>query len=262
MLLAAFVLQASAATFAPPLDTPLRVTTERIEKGRRYAAERLVRFLAEPGGYRAEVRMRSAASDTQDLTGALYEAGFGALAGRLLVFHLDSAGAVIAIDDMAALWEAFCRRVGEVAAQRKSLAAPDAAKLAERIAAPLRAMPVERQRAMLASWITALIAPEAREPAGERPVRVPGVSPFGGAVTLEGTRSVTRFPRGLRGVTRASADVAQGERAGHIDYELIEDLDPETGLLIESRLIQKTRAGTVETMRITTLKVERAASAD
>ena len=130
MLLAAFVLQASAAIFAPPLDTPLRVTSDRIEDGRRYSAERLVRFLAEPGGYRAEVRMRGAASDTQDLSGALYEAGFGALAGRLLVFHLDSAGTVVAVDDMAALWDIFCRRVGEVAAARKSLSPAEAAKLA------------------------------------------------------------------------------------------------------------------------------------
>ena len=260
MLLAAIVLQASAAAFAPRVDAPLTVTSERTEGGeRRYMMERLVRFAREGAGWRGEVRLLRAEGDAQEASGAMFEAGFGALAGRTLVFHLDAAGKVVAVDDMAALWERFCASVAAMAAARKSLAPADRATLAARIAAPLRALPAERQRAMLGSLIGSLVADESITP-GTEAVRVPGSSPFGGPLTLEGTRSAAPLPDGLvRSVTRAEADIAApaGGEAGHVALDRTVVIDPRTGLIVRSESVTRTRRGAIETVRATRLTVHR-----
>lgn len=257
MLLAALVLQASAAPFAPPLAAPLKVTSERSEGAdRRYVMERLVRFARDGRGWRAEVRLLRAEGDAQEASGAMFEAGFAALAGRTIVFHLDAAGEVIAIDDMAALWEHFCARVAEMAVARKSLAAADRATLAARIAAPLRALPAERQRAMLGSLIASLVAEEGTMP-GVEAVRVPGTSPFGGPLTLQGSRSTALLPGGLvRAVTRAEADIGAGGETGHVAIERTTEIDPRTGLIARSESVTRTRRGATEAMRSTILTVE------
>lgn len=248
MLLAAIVLQASAASFSPPLDHALRVVTERQEDARIYRMERRIRFTGEGEGYRAQVVLANADSETGDSSGPLFEAGYAALAGATLVLHLDQTGAVTAIDGMPDLWERLCRRVAEVAATRRPLAPGDRSKFADRIAAPLRAMPAERQRAMLASLVLAVIPDEPLRP-GTGAVRLPGSSAYGSATPLEGVRVVVALPDGtLRSTTSASAEGVALER--------VTEVDPRTGLITRNRKTLHIRTGELEKRSVTTLVAE------
>jgi hypothetical protein len=263
MLIAAALLQVAAVpVFAPPLDTPLRVVTERVETGaspRRFRMERLVRFAPEAEGYRAEVVILAIAGDTPEASGALYEAGFGSLAGRMLVFHLDRAGRVAAIEDMTGIWARICRGVADNAAARRNLPPADRAALTQRLEMPLLALPADRQRALIGSLVAALIAEEAAEPAGTRPVRIPGALPFGGAVTMEGQRVLSSAGDArMRSVTRASAPEGDAPaRAGRVEVEMRREYDSQSGLLTQSIDTTSTRVGTGaearETRRVTTL---------
>jgi hypothetical protein len=249
MLLAAYLLQAATLSFSPPLDAPLRVTSERREDARLYRLERQLRFAREDQGYRADVTLRAATGETPDSSGTLYEAGYGALIGTPITFHLDRAGTVTAIDDMPALWERFCTRVAEVAAARRALAPAERDRLAARIATPLRALPPERQRAMLASLVAVAIADEDPAP-GTHPIRLPANSAYGSAAPLDGTLAVTPLPDGLlRSTTRASSATVTLER--------IVDSDPATGMIRRNSKTLTVRAGGLEKTTITAITVER-----
>ncbi|MBC9032709.1 hypothetical protein IAG41_09930 [Sphingomonas sp. JC676] len=270
MFLAAALLQVTAApVFAPPLDAPLRVVTERVETGtsaRRFRMERLVRFAREEAGYRAEVVILGIASDTHEASGTLYESGFGSLAGQILVFHLDSAGRVLAIDDMARIWGRICSGVADNTAARRNLPSADRAALAKRLETPLVAMPADRQRELIGSLVAALVAEEAAEPVGTKPVRIPGALPFGGAVTMEGERVLSGAGDArMRSVTRASAEAplapegSAPARAGRVEVEMRREFDSKSGLLTQSTDTTFTRVGSGaearETRRVTTLQV-------
>lgn len=248
MLLAAIVLQASAVHFAPPIDAPLHVVSERREGARSFRLERDLRFRREGEGYRTEVILRAATGETPDSSGALYEAGYAALLGTPIVFHLDSRGALTAIDDLPALWERYCARVARVAAARRVLAPAEREKLAARIAAPLRALPADKQRAMFASLVSAVIVDEALTP-GIAPVTLPASSAYGGAAPLSGTRSVTPLPGGLlRATTSAASDVAT--------LEQVSELDPQTGLIARVSKTLRVRSAGIERLSTTLITVE------
>jgi hypothetical protein len=275
MFLAALLLQASVAapSFAPPTDTPLRIVTERSETGageRRYRFERLVRFSRQSTGYRAEAMLLASTSAAPPALGELVERGLTALAGRKIVLHLDATGAVTAIDDMAVLWDLVCGRVAEAAASRQSLPSAEARALADRIAAPLRALPPERQRALLATLVTAAIATEPLDsPRATLPVRLSGVSPFGKPVTLEGTRRTDPIEGGLlRTTTRASATVTltsqQGAPAatGSVELERVRTFDPRTAMIAASIDTTVNTLSATKTRLVTRLQVARATPAE
>lgn len=248
MLLAAIVLQASAAGFAPPLDTPLQVISERRDGERLFRMERELRFRREGTGYRAEVILRSAAGETPDSSGALYESGYAALADIPITFHLDGAGALTAIDDLPALWERYCARLADVTAARRALAPAERTRLAARIAAPLRALPPEKQRAMLASLVSAVIVEEALAP-GSAPVELPGSSAYGSAAPLRGMRTVTPIAGGLlRATTDASSDI--------VTLEQVTEFDPRTGLIVSASKTLRLRTGDQEKLSSTRLIVQ------
>ena len=247
MLIAAIALQAGAVAFAPPLDTALRVVSERHENARAYRLERELRFTREGAGYRAQAVLRAASGETPDSSGALYEAGYGALVGVPILFHLDRAGMVTDIDDLPALWERYCARVAEVAAARRVLAPAERTRLAARIAAPLRALPAERQRAMLASLVSSVVAGEELVPG---PVRLPASTTIGGAAPLDGTRTLAPLPEGrVRSTTIARSETVTLER--------VTDIDPRTGLILRNSKITRVRAGAVEQTSTTLLTVEK-----
>ncbi|MDP5278880.1 hypothetical protein Q9Q95_08095 [Sphingomonas sp. DG1-23] len=274
MLLAAIALQASVAApiFAPPIDAPLRIVTERTEIAsdqRHYRLERLVRFSKEGLGYRAEALILGSASEAPQVLGNLVERGLSALAGRTIVLHLDSNGRVVAIDAIADLWERVCQRVSDAAATRQSLAPGEARTLAERIAAPLRALPPERQRALLATLVAAAILPEPLDPPGTvAPVELPGASPFGTPVTLRGTRSTAADNGLIRTTTLASAAMDLPARSdapaasGSVALERIRTSNPRTGLIASGLDTTRNRVGGRETLLVTRLRVERANPAD
>jgi len=242
LLTAAIMIQAQAAVFAPPLGVPIRVVTERTQgdagKSRTVRIERLVRFARDGEGYRAEVILLDADTEAQDGANAMLQAGFAGLAGRTMAFRLDGAGKVILVEDRQALWDLFCASVLKaVLAKRDRGTRAEQAALAERMAGPLRALPPERQQAMLASLVTALISQDAGDPPGTRAVRLPGASPFGGTVMLTGTQTVSTAGIATHRTTRAAAEVP----GGRIALEIDRDTDPRTGLI----------ASTGETLRTT-----------
>lgn len=272
MLAAAVLLQASIAapTFAPPLDTPLRVLVERSDSGpvsRHFTMERLVRFSRSGDGYVAKVLVLRAESSGAEAMSGMIDAGFSALRGTPIVFRLDASGALVSIDELAAVWERLCHGIGEVAANRRSLAADERKRLASRIAAPIGALPAEQQRALLGSLVTALIASEPAAP-GVAPVKLPGASPFGRPATLEGTRRTRIAGALIEAVTLASADVslpAEREtpaRSGSLALETIRSADPRTGLVASNVETLRTTTGTGsdarETLRVTRLSVQSA----
>ena len=272
MLLAAVLLQASIAApaFAPPLGTPLRIVTERIEISpgeRRYRLERLVRFSKEGAGYRAEAVLLTNASAAPEALGNLVERGLSALAGRIIVLHLDEQGQVTTVDEMTALWERVCQRIAEAAATRPGLPADSASA---RLVAPLRALPPERQRALLATLVTAAIMTDSRElPGSVTPVRLPGASPFGAPVTLEGTRRTATADNGLVQVsTTASAKVdlpvqaGAPARTGSVSLDRQRAFDPRTGRLSAAtdtvRNVSETGPAARETLLVTRSRIENA----
>ena len=279
MLLAAAVLQLSVAApaFAPPTDAPLRVVTERTEtsaEARHYRLERLVRFAREDGGYRAEVAVLGSTSEAPQSLVNLVERGFAALAGRKIVLHLDGKGGIVAVDDMPALWERVCKAVTDAAATRPGLAPGEAAALAVKLSAALRALPPERQRSLLATLVTALVSTEPLDPIGSAlPVKLPGVSPFGAPVTLEGTRRTSPADSGrLRTTITASAtmtltdDKGGTPTSGTVSLERIRTFDPHTGLiesgLDTTRNVTGSGAAARSTLLLTRLRVEPARASD
>lgn len=272
MLLAVVMLQASIAapTFAPPLGTPLRIVTERIETSpaeRRYRLERLVRFSKEGSGYRAEAVLLANTSAAPEALGNLVERGLSALAGRTIVLHLDERGEVTMVDEMATLWERVCQRIAEAAARRHGLASGAASA---KLVAPLRALPPERQRGLLATLVTAAIMTDPRESPGSFvPVRLPGASPFGTPVTLEGTRRTATADNGLiRASTTASAKVDLPAQAGapagtgSVSLDRQRVFDPRTGMLSTAtdtaRNVSGTGAAARETLLVTRIRIENA----
>jgi hypothetical protein len=244
---------APASVFAPPIGAPLLVTTEHHstigETERRYKLERLVRFHRAPDGYRAEVRVLRPSTDASHAVGGMVEAGFAALAGRTLVFHLDAAGKVTGVEEMAVLWERLCEGIGAMVADSGS---PDPAArkaLTQRIAAPLRALPDERRRAMLSTLVTAVIVEEAPDPVGAlTPVHLPGASPLGQKLVLEGVRTTTAVDGNeIQSVTRASSGPVEG--GGQVDLERTRRSDPRSGLLSFSSDTTHTIAGSAADAR-------------
>lgn len=236
--LAPIVLQAAALVFAPPADTPFRIVSERVqdeESGRRiFRTERLIRFARDGIGWRAEVRVIRAdapgqASDTE----AMFEAGYSGVTGRTLVFRLDGQGKVLSLDDHEAVWARFCEGIGRVFAARKQVTPAERALLEKRIAAPLAAMPESRRMAILGSLVDVVIVHEALAAQGERPIRLPASSPFGGKLMLEGTRAIAPAGALYRITTRAAGDVA-GATPAHVAMTVERDADPATGLLAGS----------------------------
>ncbi|MCW3837039.1 hypothetical protein ACFQ1E_13230 [Sphingomonas canadensis] len=237
-----------AASFAPPPGRPVRVITERSdgegEDRRTYRSERQIRFTRDGEGWRAEVRTLAGSADGGPEAQAMFSAGYGALAGRTLVFRLDAQGRATALDDQAGHWQAFCDGVKTLIAMRRGKASPEAARmLADRVAAPLCALPADRQFATLASMVEQLAGGEAVARPGTRPAALSAVSPFGGPVAIQGTQTIAFDGLLVVSTTRGAADMAGPDgTSGRVEIERVRRLDPLTGLL----------TGTSETIRTST----------
>ena len=255
--LAAVLLQAQAAVFAPPLGVPISIVTTRTQgdgpSRLTVHVARTVRFARDGIGYRAEVVLTEADTGDRVDTAAMVQAGFAGLAGRPMTFRLDAAGRIVGIDDRQAIWDRFCAGIVAIVAARHGHGTPaERAALAEQMAAPLRALPPERQQAMLGSLVSALVATGGNEPPGTRPIRVPGGSPFGGSVELTGTRSIASDGALTRVTTRAAADVPQADGPGaRIELEDENDNDPRTGLVTAHSDTLRTTIGTGAAERVT-----------
>ena len=268
-MIAAFLLAAQAATFAPPLDRPLRASTEttRTDAGviRRFTNARRIVFRRAGTGYRAEVTIEAGApvAEGYDDPAAMFRAGFARIAGRTVALHLDTAGRVTAIEDQAAVWKAF---LDGIAALAPAGTGDLERKRAGRIRATLSVltpMPPERQRATLASLVEPLIAADIAA-AGEAPpraVQLPATSPYG-TVQLDGIRTVRRVAEGLEVLVAAEGAVAtagpDGTAQGRMSLETFRRIDPESALVTESREEIRTRLpdGSMASERTTLTRLE------
>lgn len=252
ILLAALLLQAQPAVFAPAPGTPYRITTDRTDRGgkaeQHFHVERLVRFTRDEDGWRAEVRVTKVDAGDSAETGAVLQAGYAGLSKRVLIFHLDGSGKIVALDDAEAIWRDFCAGLTRSVAMRKR---DGSSETKQRIVTMLAAMPPAQQLATLAPMAGAMIAPEAFDPPGTAPVRQPGASPLGAKLVLTGTRTVTHGP-----LTHSSTGTASDFDGGHIDSATERDSDPATGLLIASSETITTRVeGQPETRKTTRITV-------
>jgi len=264
-LLLAAALQAGAAPFAPPLDRNLIVTTERVETEgadqRRYTTERQVRFARDRDGYSAEVTILRADGDGPEGASSMFERAYGSLAGRPIRFRLDAAGRVTAIESGAELWDALAEGiVAAMLARRAHGIGEERRTLTASIAAPLRAMPPERQAAMLASLVTTVAPGDARLPAGSGPVHIPGRSPLGGSVECDGTRRVTRTADLVQVETRATGEMQVAGGTARLAIANSTTSDPHTGLLRSGSERSEARIGEGAQARllvtVTTVRVE------
>ncbi|MFL9840643.1 hypothetical protein ABS767_06710 [Sphingomonas sp. ST-64] len=263
--------QSSAPVFAPPLERTIVAITmaERTEEGvtRRFESTRTVRFTAAPEGYRVAVTMTAAgaAAEADDPAG-LFRAGFAGLAGRTVILHLDRLGTVTQIEDEALVWQAFVDGMAALAPRGKDPSEQAHAARVRAIAAALGSQPPERRRAMLASLVAPLIAPElaAEGRAGTAPpqtVRVPASSIYG-KTELDGLRVVRTGRDGVEVRVSATGQVAVaapgGEAAGTISYETLRRIDPTTGLVTESREHVQTLApdGSLASDRTSVTRIE------
>lgn len=210
--LAALALAQAVAIFAPPLDQPLHLVTERVQTQgsdvRRYTATRDIRFLRDGAGYRAEVTLGAASSDGPGDSDDLFEGAFAAMAGRTIRFRLDASGTVTTIDEREAVWTALCDALIDAALKRRARSSDaERAAMIERIATSIRAMPPERQQAILATLVANVIETRPLAP-GTTPVRMPGRSPIGGSAMLDGTETIARDGTALRIERRSSGKVA------------------------------------------------------
>lgn len=243
LLLAA---QASATGFAPPLDRPLRAVTEatRTDAGitRRFTNAKRIVFRRADAGFRAEVTIESAepVHEAEDDPTTMFRAGFARIAGRTVVLHLDPAGRVGAIDDQAATWKTFLDGIAALAPTGTSDLDRKRSGQIRAILDALAMMPPERQRAMLGSLIDPLIAADiaATGEAPPRAVRVPAGSAFGTA-QIDGLRAVRRSGERLVASVSAAGEVTMrgpnGQVAGHVAIETERDVDPASGLVLETR---------------------------
>lgn len=268
-MIAAILFAAQAATFAPPLDRPLRAVTEasRADAGvtRRFTNARRIVFRREGKNYRAEVTIEAGApvAESDDDPAAMFRAGFARIAGRTVVLRLDPAGRVTAIDDQAAVWKAFLDGIAALAPTGSGDLNRKRAGRIRAILTVLAPMPSERQRATLASLVEPLIAADITA-AGEsppRPVKVPATSPYG-AVQLDGIRSVRRAAGRLEVLVSAEGAAAaagpDGAAQGRMSFETLRRIDPVSALVIESREEVRTRLpdGSTVSERTTITRLE------
>ncbi|MCR5870095.1 MULTISPECIES: hypothetical protein [unclassified Sphingomonas] len=270
MIAAALLILAQAApVFAPPLDRALTMTTETVRTegptSRSFVARRTLRFTAAPDGYRVAVTLEDAGAGEEESDPAgLLRSGFTRLAGRTVVLHLDRTGTVTGVDDAEATWRAVVEGMAALAPDGND---PDTQRRAARvraIVAALQAQPEAARRKMLASLVAPLIAPElvveAATPAPPRAVRVPATSVYGRA-ELDGLRSVRSRPDGVEISVSATGPIAvagpDGQASATITLETLRRVNPETGLVVESRELVETLGpdGNLRSERLTVTRL-------
>lgn len=238
------VAPAAQPGFAPPSDVAFRhVMTEQREHAgvtRRFEIERRVIFHATAAGFDADVTLVRV-DQSAGQPGKMFMAGVSALKDHTIRFRLDPTGAVRSIDDEDAVWSAFCDGVEAMTAgsgERRRAALP--------FVAPLRAMPPERRRAMLASMVASLVAGPIGT-LGSRPVQIEARGPGGEKMMLEGQERRDVAKDGVTIVTEASGTLplpaATTKMVANVSVAMRRRVDPATGLVVRSEEVRTTEIG-------------------
>lgn len=230
----------AASSFAPADGVALRYTIvdERSDGATvtRFTSARRVVFRKTATGYRAELTILSVgAVGVRDLA-AMSRRLMSALVGRTIRYQLDSQGAVIAVEDQAALIALIVATVGKASAAgtADSAARADAA---DKFAASLAAMPEAAQRDMLASFLSSVIDTSGGGMPGRRAVVVPMTSSLAQPVSLPGSETVGRTSKGWIAIdTEATGPITSGagqpQGKSGVRITRHREIDPATGLVM------------------------------
>ena len=249
------VASGAEARFLPPEGRILRqvLTEERIDGGKvqRFLSERTIIFRRTADGYRAELRIVSE-NHAADGAGAMFGAGIAALKASPIQFDLDREGSVVAIVDEDRLWTRFCDAIEGMARGPGALDAQRTRNL-QALAAPFRAMPPARRRALLGSMISAIIAgPLADRQPGTQPITLPARDVQGQAVALPGTETVAIGDGALTIDSIAEGDL---NPSAHLVVSRRERVDVARGLILETTTRRDTLFGTGPSARRSTTVV-------
>ncbi|MES2339148.1 MAG: hypothetical protein V4537_13720 [Pseudomonadota bacterium] len=226
--LAPLMAQAVAASgFAPPLDRPIAYTISEVREDgartQRFAVDRRVTFRRTANGFTATVETLAVTGDA-GRAGQLLVAMARATLDQRIVVRLDSAGRVIDVDDIDAVWAA------QVASVTRALTGPDPARAATvaALTAPLQAMPRAGQVKRIGDMVAAVIASSPLAPSPARVVSLPARGRDGGEVLLAGTEQAAVAPDGLLQFERKASGVVGGSPMTVVQRRRI---DSRTGLI-------------------------------
>lgn len=249
MMLALLLAASCPHPFAPPIDTPLAVTThdERMLGASAYdfTLVRQLRFTRDAGEWIAELTLTSLQSDAPAPIAAAFEAGEGALRGMPLRYRISGDGCTAAPLDPAAV-AARIRAGGDAMLATRPEGDPGREDMA-RMTAHLRTMQTPEADARLADLIRPLL-PSTGQRDGGAIVRTVA-SPVGEELPLSGTRTVSHDANGVfvretyqsGAATQLVSDIAGRTGAGApsapsvtFTMERRQRIDPGTGLAIET----------------------------
>lgn len=243
-LLPTFALATSAsAALRPITERPYHYTTveTRSTNGvtRRFETRRTVVFRRNADGFSAIVTLDAVDQRADDDVARMFSAATMALLHQPVRLQLDHHGAVVAVDDA----DALVARIGD-AIERMAASAGPRAGASSALGGPLRALPIDRKIAMLASILTPLLAgPLADRLPGSAPITLASRPPLPRGTNLTGTETTTRSADGLITVeTIATGSVAatsslapSAAPAARATVTIARTLDSATGLIVHSR---------------------------
>lgn len=238
MILAIMLTAACPHVFAPPIDTPMTVTTreERRLGESRYSFTLIHRlgFTRDADGYTAELTLTSLQTDAPRPIAAAFEAGEGALRDVPIRYRLSSDGCTADPLDPAAIAARF-RAGGDAMLATRPVNDPGHENMA-RLTADLRATQPPKAAAMLMDLIRPMLPAAGQRDAGTIVRNV--ASPLGGEVPLSGTRTVSEDAKGIfiretfgsstAGLLTAAAPAIT------ISLEQRQRIEPSSGLAIET----------------------------
>lgn len=235
LLPVALAASAAVATFAPPEGQTLHhILVEERDDGtvfRRFEIERTIVFRSTATGFTAEVTLIRTDQPAGEI-GRMFAAGLAGLKGRTVRFQLDRAGTIVSIDDEAAVWDALCRGIEELAARtapKRSSSKP--------FVAPLRALEGDQRRALLGGMIAPLIAGQI--PAStDRPVTMAARGPGGASTRLDGRETIQRSESGAVLIDTVAAGTIPAQTPGgtgaSVSIRTQRRIDPATGLVLQT----------------------------
>lgn len=248
---AALLTSAADGRFNPPRGQALRYSYFQTRDDghivREFIIERRVVFEQTAGGITAEVTQTRTADRAGPEVGESFQAGLAVFMWRPIKYRLDASGAIVMIDNAAALWELFCNGM-EAMVQGNDARAKARRALLDQYINTMRSLPEARKLKMLGSYLSPIIAtsiPPLTTGAG-RDITLPFNNALGEASQLSGKERVVALSAGMILVeTTAQGDAAATPKtpAAHFSVARRQQIDTTTGLIVELHEVRTTQIG-------------------